>query len=228
MRLVTNSNGSFGGPPSDSIGCHTQVFGVVLLQNKLYVASSCMEDGEILCYKQTVRNASGIAGDTCTRENAEKQHWWLRESPWSHFSWKSSVPCFADASSMSGRNRAGFKGKQVVVKLNSNNRLQRVQNLTLYSFVVQLLVIWEWSLRQVACWGSWTPSAYRRRKTERKSFNPQKLYRPIQGSKRFHWELWSRSETSGCWTSKWQDSSRGRWCVLYANSTDMKLTIQTL
>ena len=65
-RLVTNSNGSFRSPPSDSIGCHTQVFGVALLQNKLYVASSCMENGGIFCYKQTVRNASGIAGDTCT------------------------------------------------------------------------------------------------------------------------------------------------------------------
>ena len=72
---------------------------------------------------------------TAWEESTDKQHWWLRESPWSHFSWKSSVPCFADASSMSGRNRAGFKGKQVVVKLSSNNRLQRVQNLTLYSFV---------------------------------------------------------------------------------------------
>ena len=30
----------------------------------------------------------------------------------------------------------GFKGKQMVVKLSCNNRLQCVQNLTLYSFVV--------------------------------------------------------------------------------------------
>ena len=34
-------------------------------KNKLYVASSCMENGGIFCYKQTVRNASGVAGDTC-------------------------------------------------------------------------------------------------------------------------------------------------------------------
>ena len=57
-------NGSIRGSPTDSIGCHTQVFGVVLLQNKVYVASSCMENGGIFCYKQTVLNASGVAGDT--------------------------------------------------------------------------------------------------------------------------------------------------------------------
>ena len=39
--------------------------GAPLLQNKLYVASSCMENGGIFCYKQTVRNSSGVAGDTC-------------------------------------------------------------------------------------------------------------------------------------------------------------------
>ena len=37
--------------------------GAPLLQNKLYVASSCMENGG---NKQIVRNASGVAGDTCT------------------------------------------------------------------------------------------------------------------------------------------------------------------
>ena len=52
--------------PLQSIGCRTQVFGVVVAQNKLYVASSCMENGGIFCYKQTVCNASGVAGDTCT------------------------------------------------------------------------------------------------------------------------------------------------------------------
>ena len=52
--------------PLHSVGCHTQVFGVVVAQNKLYVASSCMENGGRFCYKQTVRNAIGVAGDTCT------------------------------------------------------------------------------------------------------------------------------------------------------------------
>ena len=63
--MVTNSNESFRASPSDSIGCHTQVFGVVPSQNKLHVASSCVENGGIFCYKLTVGNASWIAGDTC-------------------------------------------------------------------------------------------------------------------------------------------------------------------
>ena len=52
--------------PLQSIGCHTQVSRAVEAQNKLYVASCYMENGRIFCYKQTDRNGSGVAGDTCT------------------------------------------------------------------------------------------------------------------------------------------------------------------
>ena len=104
----------------------------------------------------------------------------------------------------------GFKGKQMVVKPSCNNRLQCVQYV--FFCQIQLLVSWEWSLSQVACWCSWTPSVYRRRKIKRKSFIQRKLLP-------FQWELWGRRKTSGWWTNKWRISSRSRWCVLCTDST---------
>ena len=65
VRLIFNGI-DIRASPLQSIGCHTQVFGLVVAQNKLYVASSCMENGGIFSYKQTVRSTSGVAGDTCT------------------------------------------------------------------------------------------------------------------------------------------------------------------
>ena len=178
-----NSNGSFRASPSNSIGCHSHAFGVALAQNTLYVASSCMENRGMFCYKQTVRNASGFAGDTCTwnelperiltnnTDDCGKVH-----VVW-QFSWKSRLRKYFLWQKMlfNAWQEQGFKDKQMVVKLSCNNRLQCVQNLTLYSFVVQLLVSWLWSLRQVAGWCSRTPSVDRRRKTKRKSFIQRKL-----------------------------------------------------
>lgn len=47
-----------------SIGYHTQVFGMVTVQNNLFVASSCTEKGGVFCYKQTDPNVSGTVEGT--------------------------------------------------------------------------------------------------------------------------------------------------------------------
>ena len=151
-----------------------------------------MENGGIFCYKQTVGKASGVAGDTCTwnhlparilknntvdcgkvhgvtflRSQARLVLLTFLQRLWKHFPWQKIL--------FNVWQEQGFKGKKMVVKLSCNNRLQLVQILTLYSFVVQLLVSWEWLLRQVTRWFSWTPSVYRRGKTERKSFIQRRL-----------------------------------------------------
>ena len=151
-----------------------------------------MENGGIFCYKQTVRNASGVAGDTYiwnelperiltnNTDDCGKVHGvtflesqaclvllTFLQRLWKQFPWQKML--------FNAWQGQGFKGKQTVVKLSCNNRFKCVQNLILYSFVVQLLVSWEWSLSQVACWCSWTPSVYSRRKTKRKSFIQRKL-----------------------------------------------------
>ena len=167
MRLVTNSNGSFKGPPYDGIGCHLSHTGFrgLTITDKLYIASSCIKNGGIFCYKQTVRNASGVAGDTCTWNelperiltNNTDDCWKVHgvtflgsqaclvlltflQRLWKHFPWQKML-----FNAWQGRGSKGKQGKQMVVKLSCNSRLQCVQNLTLYAFVVQLLVGWEWA-----------------------------------------------------------------------------------